>query len=121
MCRIVKSIFAFPEWDMLVVATSSSGMINLGKLRVMHLPTSADLQHAESKRKQAPESDRHAQPTVDLQIYVHEAHKRKILATARMVCANCNARFTSSRAAVLSIHVSCIRRMCDHQHLNWMV
>lgn len=83
---MVRSIFAFPTWDMLVVATSSTGLRNLGKLRLMHLPTDLDLDQA--KRRSAEgmaRPHRVAQPTVDLPTYVHDAHTQQILATARQV------------------------------------
>jgi hypothetical protein len=104
LCRVVRSIFAFPQWDMLVVATSSSGIRNLGKLRVMHMPSPVDLEQAENKRRQATAAPhRNAQPTVDLKVYVHEAHKQKILATAHLVGA-------SSKGNALHLHC------CNAEH-----
>jgi hypothetical protein len=88
-CRIVKGVFAFPDWDMLVVATSSHGLglrSSLGKLRVMHLPSPAVLEGAEARRLQSMATPhRVPQPTVDLQVYVHDAHTQQILAAARQV------------------------------------
>lgn len=85
-CRVVKGIFAFPAWDMLVVATSSQGHFNLGKLRVMHLPSAADLAGADSKKAQGmARPHKVPQPTVELQTYVHQAHTQQILATTRQV------------------------------------
>lgn len=87
--RVVKGVFAFPDWDMLVAATSSQGLglrSCLGKLRVMHLPSPADLEGAEARRLHSMATPhRVPQPTVELQVYVHDAHTQQILAAARQV------------------------------------
>lgn len=106
-----------------MVATSSSGIRNLGKLRVMHLPSPAELEQAESKRRQATAAPhRNAQPTVDLKVYVHEAHTQKILATAHLVGASSSGNHCIYTTAVLSMLASttilmyCRRCRRQHQH-----
>lgn len=85
-CRVVKGVFAFPQWDMLVVATSSPGYTNLGKLRVSHLPTDAQLAAAADRQQQASATPHKVpQPTVDLPVCIIKVHTQALQAATRLV------------------------------------
>lgn len=89
---VVKGIFPYPQWDMLVVATSLNPNMrisltgkDLGLLSVMRMPTEQQLT-SELKRHQflaAPSST--VLPTVDLPTYVHGGHMQNIEAAVCLV------------------------------------
>jgi hypothetical protein len=82
-------VFAFPQWNMLVVATTTPGKNPLncqGKLRVSHLPTSDQLAAAEKRRQQAMATPHKVpQPTVDLPVAIIGAHNQEMQAVTRLV------------------------------------